>query len=267
MSVQAMSWVFDHSASKLGARLVALSVANHADKTGRNARASAATYAEEAHLSVRQARRALRDLVEMGEIRSAGRFVPMGKTGPREDRATVIYEFPGMVDGVTGRHPVEAERGDIVDTDGVTSATERGDIHDPSGVTPVSPKPSLGTVLEPSKEPEALALRADPFDRFWEAFPSERRAARAQCRAKFEAAVAGRKDEPPVDAEAIVAAAIRYRDDPNREPAYTVAPLVWLNQARWEAGPLPPRHGAPRDAAAELAAEAIVEMGGDDARG
>lgn len=77
------------------------------------------------------------------------------------------------------------------------------------------------------------------FEAFWEAFPRERRAAKAQCAAKFARAV-----RDGTLAAVIIQAAHRYRDDPNREPAYTAAPLTWLNQARWESGPLPPRHHA-----------------------
>ena len=43
--------------------------------------------------------------------------------------------------------------------------------------------------------------------------------------------------------QAIIEAAERYRDDPNREPQFTTMPETWLNQERWEAGPLPPRSG------------------------
>jgi len=40
-------------------------------------------------------------------------------------------------------------------------------------------------------------------------------------------------------AEALIEGAIRYREDPNREPQYTKLPATWLNGKCWEDGPLP----------------------------
>ena len=76
------------------------------------------------------------------------------------------------------------------------------------------------------------------FEEFWGAFPRERRTAKRQCLQKFTKAV---KDGTPPST--IIAAARRYAADPNRVAAYTASPLTWLNQGRWEDGPLPPRNG------------------------
>ena len=78
-----------------------------------------------------------------------------------------------------------------------------------------------------------------PFDEFWANFPSERKANKSGCFEKFFTAL-----QSGTDAEMIVEAAKAYRDDPNREPEFTVNPHRWLNEARWESGPLPPRAGA-----------------------
>lgn len=72
------------------------------------------------------------------------------------------------------------------------------------------------------------------FDAFWSVFPSERKANKPGCRKKFAQAV-----KAGVDAQHIIAAAAAYRDDPNREAKYTVNPHKWLNEERWDAGPLP----------------------------
>jgi hypothetical protein len=45
-------------------------------------------------------------------------------------------------------------------------------------------------------------------------------------------------------AEQLVEGAIRYREDPNRDPGYTKLPATWLNAKCWEDGPLPERGGA-----------------------
>lgn len=44
-----------------------------------------------------------------------------------------------------------------------------------------------------------------------------------------------------VDPAAILAGAERYRDDPNREQAYTAHPATWLNDEAWDDPPLPSR--------------------------
>ncbi len=42
----------------------------------------------------------------------------------------------------------------------------------------------------------------------------------------------------------IIAGALRYRHDPNRDPTYTQTPGPWLRAGRWEDDPLPPRVAA-----------------------
>lgn len=74
----------------------------------------------------------------------------------------------------------------------------------------------------------------DPnFERFWQAYP--RKAAKGSARRAWSKAVR------IVDPEELVAAATRYADDPNREPAYTAHAATWLNGERWLDGELPPR--------------------------
>lgn len=68
MSVQAVSWVLERSEAHLGARLVLLSIANHADRQGCNAWPSVSTIALEAHMSARQVQRCMRELVQIGEL-------------------------------------------------------------------------------------------------------------------------------------------------------------------------------------------------------
>lgn len=96
-------------------------------------------------------------------------------------------------------------------------------------VTPTQPVPSRP---EGSKEPSTDAPSPE-FDAFWSAFPSERKANKPGCRKKFAQAA------KTVDPQKIISAAAAYRDDPNREAKYTVSPHRWLNEERWESGPLP----------------------------
>ena len=90
----------------------------------------------------------------------------------------------------------------------------------------------------PKSKRKPAAKYSPDFEAFWEAFPKDRKVGKTKCWGKFEAAI-----ESGVDPQAIIEAAERYRDDPNREPQFTTMPETWLNQERWEAGPLPPRGG------------------------
>lgn len=98
------------------------------------------------------------------------------------------------------------------------------------------------TTLIPSESPDGdprtpkRHAYSDVFETFWDAFPSDRKGAKKQCAQKFATAV-----QEGVDPEEIILAAERYRDDPNREPQFTVSPHRWLNEGRWESGPLPAR--------------------------
>lgn len=76
MSVQASSWVIEHSKSKGSARLVLLMIANHAHADGTNAFPSVTTLAKECLMSDRQITRIIQALEASGELqidRSAGR--------------------------------------------------------------------------------------------------------------------------------------------------------------------------------------------------
>lgn len=76
----------------------------------------------------------------------------------------------------------------------------------------------------------------DPgFDEFWATYP--RREGKDQARKAWRKAV---KRAKPAE---IIAGAARYRDDPNRDPAYTKHPGPWLNAGRWADDPLPQRPG------------------------
>lgn len=87
MSVQAMSWVLEHSESRLGPRLVLLSIANHARADGTGAWPAIATIAREARLSEREVQYAVRKLVAGGELEVQSGFGPKG---------TNLYSLPRM---------------------------------------------------------------------------------------------------------------------------------------------------------------------------
>ena len=68
MSVEAMSWVLNHSDTAGTEKLVLLGLANHADERGENAWPSVATLARYASVSERAVQYALRNLAAAGRI-------------------------------------------------------------------------------------------------------------------------------------------------------------------------------------------------------
>ncbi len=89
MSVQALSWVLEHSKAQLGTRLVLLSIANHARQDGTGAWPSIETIARESRMSERAVRYAVRELEQSGEL-----YTDIGN-GPH---GTNMYSLP-MMDG------------------------------------------------------------------------------------------------------------------------------------------------------------------------
>lgn len=87
MSVQAISWVLDHSESRLGARCVLLSIANHAGPFGTGSWPSVKTIAKEARLSEREVQYAKAELKRIGEL---GEQIGAGPKGVN------LYSLPKM---------------------------------------------------------------------------------------------------------------------------------------------------------------------------
>lgn len=74
---------------------------------------------------------------------------------------------------------------------------------------------------------------ATAFAAFWEHYP--RKVGR---RAAEKAWVSAIKTAAP---DVIIAGAIAYANDPNREDTFTAHPSTWLNAGRWEDDPIPER--------------------------
>jgi len=68
ISVQAISWVIEHSKQKSNAFVVLLMIANHAHSDGTNAWPSVRTLAREARISPREVQYTLRELERSGEL-------------------------------------------------------------------------------------------------------------------------------------------------------------------------------------------------------
>ena len=103
MSIEATSWVFEHSRSKGAARLVLLSIANHADPFGKSTYPSLGTISRESGVSLRQIKRSFAQLLKIGELRIQRCASPFG---------TNVYALPLF-------HSLQGEGGDTL-SPGVT---------------------------------------------------------------------------------------------------------------------------------------------------
>jgi hypothetical protein len=73
----------------------------------------------------------------------------------------------------------------------------------------------------------------EAFVEFWAAYP--RKESKGQARVAWSRAT---RKATPSD---IIAGAVRYASDPNREPSFTAHATTWLNGERWLDSPLPER--------------------------
>lgn len=108
--------------------------------------------------------------------------------------------------------------------------------------------PPKQSQLERAKEPEPSLSR--DFDLFWAAYP--RKASKPESRKAFTKAV------KKVGAQTLINAATRYAQDPNL-PGLSFIPHAsrWLNDERWEDGPMPQRMDRrPKPRTADSAMEA-----------
>lgn len=122
----------------------------------------------------------------------------------------------------------------------------------PSSGFPTSVNPTTKNTKikeEQTKEVLVQAELGQAFREFWEIYP------RKEKKPKAEAAFYKYAKEFGV--EVILAGARRYRDDPNREKAFTRIPESWLNGNCWEDDLLPAR---------ELSKEALAEKAKEEAR-
>lgn len=117
---------------------------------------------------------------------------------------------------------------------------------DPQGVTqePCKAEPDKAEPDKADKPPKKTIPKEDnkleknidiekAIEQFWAIYPRRT--------AKGRVADALTKALRKASLDDILAGAERYRDDPNREDAFTQYPATWLNAEGWEDDPLPPR--------------------------
>ncbi|MBP3044868.1 hypothetical protein KKR91_01240 [Arthrobacter jiangjiafuii] len=104
---------------------------------------------------------------------------------------------------------------------------------DPTRPDPVPTRPLIREDAKPPVADAPAPATPPGFDEFWSQYPIKRD--------KKKALVAYKKALKDADAQQIRDGAKRYREDPNRDEAFTKHPTTWLNAGGWEDEPLPAR--------------------------
>lgn len=137
LSVQAISWVLDHSESTLGSRLVLIAIANHAKSDGTGAWPSVRLIAKEARLSRRDVQYCLRDLESIGELET--------RKGGGRGRSN-LYSLPVMAQYLRS---IQKERAQYP-TERAQNPTQKAQ--------PIAPEP-LEPSLKATVNPRTLEIR------------------------------------------------------------------------------------------------------------
>lgn len=199
---------------------VYLGLAAHAEVATGSARPSIETLAGYGGMSARKA------AAVVGELVAAG-YVTVEHRAGKASRYALLPPPP--------LHEVQGSDDPDV---GISCAS-------PLHLVPDTPAPGADE-LEPvnqNQRPEEPLSRVDEligagFDRFWSVWP-DKRARKAALKA-WPAAV-----KAAGSIGVIVEGAERYRDDPNRDPAFTAHASSWLNSERWSDPPLARRGSRP----------------------
>lgn len=176
-------------------------LARYADSETHKAYPSRGTLAERLHCSKASVDRAAQELVDAGAM-----------TKQQRHNSSVIYTL--QVSSPLHR--------------GVVTGDEGGSAQVMTGVL-TGDDLTITTELEPEeRKPLNSAI-----EQFWAIYPRRT--------AKGRVADALTKALKKASLDDILAGAERYRDDPNREDAFTQYPATWLNAEGWEDDPLPLR--------------------------
>lgn len=217
------NWVV--RSSRLGAseKLVYIALINRCDKRGM-CHPSLSTIARDASISRRTAVTVLGTLEDRGYIKKTRRF-------DGDQFTSNVYKITTWSGSANIAPPSEElAPGSANEHLGVVQPLHRGSANGTQEVLPIEVIPNGSKTQE---DTSAREVAADPFDVFWKTYP--RKAEKPRARKAYASAI------KRASVETILAGAVRHRDDPNREDAYTKHPATWLNGDCWDDDPLPDR--------------------------
>ena len=200
MSIRTMALVWEQSQHSGSELLVLLGIADFSDDQGK-AYPAISTLAKKCRMSNRHVQRVVRGIEQSGELTVKSNGGPPPK-------------FPNL-------YKINIDSLGVTHASGVTSEARRGDIQGTKGVTRMSPKPSLNR-QEPPKR----------FSEFWDAFPNcKRKGSKAKCQSVWQKnKLDSLADEIIAHVDSMAASEDWLKDSGK----YIPAPLVYLNQQRWD---------------------------------
>jgi hypothetical protein len=238
MSLEAMLWAKKVRTGTASRKAVLLVLADYADESA-ECFPGQKLIAAETELGERTVRRLLAELEEVGLLERTERRRDDGYR--TSDRIRLVLGHPGLPaklagsDGPTSPASDDTLTGHLQQTSPANMAGQESTVGTDRGTDSTPPTPPVAVTLDLGTSSVHIPATAAPFDRFWTAYP--RHEGKRTALAAFERAC--RRADP----EAIVAGALRYRNDPNREGQFTAHPSTWLNRDGWDDDPLPPRAG------------------------
>ena len=195
-------WLLDLDISDRAVRLYAV-LARYADSETHKAYPSRGTLADRLRCSKASIDRAAQELVDSGAM-----------TKKQRHNSSVVYTL--QVSSPPHRGVITGDKGG---SSGVTRGVLTGD------------DLTITTELEP-EELEPLNDIVQVFNEFWDVYPRKQ--------GKGKAKEAFIKASKLANVELILLGAERYAADPNLpDPKFVPLPATWLNQERWDDGPLP----------------------------
>lgn len=242
MSVNVMGWVWKHSRSHNGARLVLLAIADCASDDGTEAWPSMKTIARKANLSERAAQAGIKELVALGELRVE---LNAGRKGTNV--YTVLMATPADSAPPQYLHPEESAGVEIGTEAGATLQDPPQILHPADSAPPQNstgtpadsaPEPSLNHPSSSSSKKSSSSTRKPKpkpeehprFAEFWAAYPL--RVGKGDGRTAFQNAI-----DAGADPQVLIDAAARYARHHVRiktERKWLSHPSSWLNRERWE---------------------------------
>lgn len=233
MSVRCISKVLDDSVHTGTDLLMLIILADYSDDDG-NSYPAVASLARKCRTSPRHANRILASLRDSGELEIRQNEGPRGTNRYRimlralgASKAAQAFEPLTQASALTHASPL-TQVPSLTGASSLTPTSGTPDAHVPKPLTPMSDEPSLNR-QDPSKG-------FPGFDRFWATWPpSNRKGAKSKCLDMWKKAH-GERDAEMVIAhvEALKASAGWAKNGGEFIPA----PLVYLNQRRWEGSDL-----------------------------
>lgn len=210
MSVQATSWVWDHSQAEGNARLVLLAIADGANKQGRRSCQSAKTIGDMCRLSSRSVQRHIALLLESGEL------VVEGTHGKYH---TNIYALPGLA----RYDSTDVRQNDVYDSRG--SSLRQNKPVATTELCPPTPLPHLPHI--DAQSASGVSGDESAFDQWWEIYP--RKKSKSDAKTAFKAAI------KKIELDQLVAATRKYaREQRGSEEKFIKYPAGWLRKQMWE---------------------------------